>query len=214
MRAFARLQPARLRRLCVDQRLLSGSSDADADVVVCGAGVAGVACAHYLAVRGARVTLLDERPALSYTSALSTECYRNWWGGDPTMTAFMDRSIDLLEQHAIASGNRFAMNRRGYAFLSATEEGAARHAALARAAGGRVHTDGGHGLRYDPSLPFDAPGCGVQVFSGAEATRGFWQGLRPFVGDGVRSVLFAGRCGWMNAQQMGATLLDAARGEA
>ena len=55
----------------------------------------GVACA-LLAARGARVTLIDERPALSYTSALSTECYRNWWGADPTMTAFMDGShIDL-----------------------------------------------------------------------------------------------------------------------
>ena len=73
-------------------RSRSLSSSADVDVVVCGAGVVGVACAHYLAARGARVTLIDERPALSYTSALSTECYRNWWGGDPTMTAFMDRS--------------------------------------------------------------------------------------------------------------------------
>ena len=53
--------------------------------------VVGVACA-LLAARGARVTLIDERPALSYTSALSTECYRNWWGADPTMTAFMDRT--------------------------------------------------------------------------------------------------------------------------
>ena len=68
------------------------SAAAGGDVVVCGAGVVGVACAHYLAARGARVTLIDERPALSYTSALSTECYRNWWGADPTMTAFMDRT--------------------------------------------------------------------------------------------------------------------------
>ena len=55
------------------------------DLVVSGAGVWWVS-------RGARVTLIDERPALSYTSALSTECYRNWWGADPTMTAFMDRT--------------------------------------------------------------------------------------------------------------------------
>ena len=179
------------------------SAAADLDVVLCGAGVVGVACAHYLAVRGARVALIDERPALSYTSALSTECYRNWWGADPTMTAFMDRSIDLnpnptptpaptstptlnpnqdrsidlLEQLARASDNRFAMNRRalllvrsqprlhtvtgattygcrrGYAFLSAREDGAVRHAALAAKAGGALHTEGGHGLRYDPTLP-------------------------------------------------------------
>ena len=41
--------------------------------------------------------------------------------------------------------------RRGYAFLSAREDGAARHAALAAAAGGTLHTDGGHGLRYGPN---------------------------------------------------------------
>ena len=59
---------------------------------LCVAPVWWVSRAHYLAARGARVTLIDERPALSYTSALSTECYRNWWGADPTMTAFMDRT--------------------------------------------------------------------------------------------------------------------------
>ena len=39
------------------------------------------------------------------------------------------------------------LSRRGYAFLSAREEGAARHAALAAEAGGALHADGGHGLR-------------------------------------------------------------------
>ena len=55
----------------------------------------------------------------------------------------------------------------------------------------------------------------MQVFQGAAATRTFLQGVhaRPFVGGEVRSLLFAPRCGWMNAQQMGATLLDAARGD-
>ena len=39
-----------------------------------------------------------------------------------------------------------------------------------------------------------------------DETRVLGSVTRPFVGDGVRSVLFAGRCGWMNAQQMGATM--------
>ena len=91
----AALQTPRSAGLAAARSRPLSSAASGVDVVVCGAGVVGVACAHYLAVRGARVTLIDERPALSYTSALSTECYRNWWGADPTMTAFMDRSIDL-----------------------------------------------------------------------------------------------------------------------
>ena len=188
----------------------SAAASSSTDVVVCGAGIVGVSCAHYLAARGARVTLLDERPALSYTSALSTECYRNYWSGNPTMTAFMNRSIDLLEHHARESGNRFSMNRRGYAFLSATAEGAARHVEAAHEAGGAVHTDGSHDVRYDPDLPFDAD-ASLHVFSGREAVRSFLGSMPSFVADDVCSLKFAGRCGWMNAQQMGSHLLETGR---
>src|SRR2546430_438096 len=54
-----------------------------ADVVICGAGIAGVAAAYHLAVRRGvtDVVLVDERPPLSLTSDKSTECYRNWWPG-------------------------------------------------------------------------------------------------------------------------------------
>src|SRR4051812_30170635 len=54
-----------------------------ADVVVGGAGIAGIAAAYPLAVRGGltNVVIVDERPPLSLTSDKSTECYRNWWPG-------------------------------------------------------------------------------------------------------------------------------------
>jgi glycine/D-amino acid oxidase-like deaminating enzyme len=47
-----------------------------AEVVICGAGIAGIAAAYHLAVRrGVRgVVLVDERPPLSLTSDKSTEC--------------------------------------------------------------------------------------------------------------------------------------------
>ena len=72
-----------------------------ADVVICGAGIAGVAAAYHLAVRRGvtDVVLVDERPPLSLTSDKSTECYRNWWPGPgDDMVALMNRSIDLLEE--------------------------------------------------------------------------------------------------------------------
>ena len=196
------------------------SSSHTPDVVVVGAGVVGVAAAHYLSRRGARVTIVDERPPLSYTSSLSTECYRNYWSDNAPMTAFMNRSIDLLEARAAECDNAFSMNRRGYCFLTRSAEGAARHAAAAAAAartgigGGAVHTDGGHGVAYrGAALPYDAAVDGLSVFQGAEAIGAFFGGggLPPFVSPDVVSLLHAGRCGWMSAQQMGTQLLDVAR---
>src|SRR3989441_8620334 len=92
-----------------------------AEVVICGAGIAGIATAYHLTRQGVTdIVLVDERPPLSLTSDKSTECYRNVWPGpgDAMVTA-MNRSIDLLEELARESGNVFRMNRRGYLFASA-----------------------------------------------------------------------------------------------
>jgi glycine/D-amino acid oxidase-like deaminating enzyme len=47
-----------------------------ADVVICGAGIAGISAAYYLTVKhGVKdVVLIDERPPLTLTSDKSTEC--------------------------------------------------------------------------------------------------------------------------------------------
>jgi hypothetical protein len=58
-------------------------------------------------------SLVDDRPPLSLTSDKSTECYRNWWPDRDAMVALMNRSIDLPEELALASGNAFQLNRRG-----------------------------------------------------------------------------------------------------
>src|SRR2546425_2943126 len=91
------------------------------EVVVCGAGIAGIGPAYHLTCQGVTdVVLVDERPPLSLTSDKSTECYRNWWPGPgDAMVAAMNRSIDLLEELARESGNVFRMSRRGYLFASA-----------------------------------------------------------------------------------------------
>ena len=92
-----------------------------ADVVICGAGIAGVSAAYYLAVEhGVRnVLLVDERPPLSLTSDKSTEAYRNWWPGpDDAMLRLMNRSIDLLEGLDEASDHRLRLNRRGYLYVT------------------------------------------------------------------------------------------------
>jgi glycine/D-amino acid oxidase-like deaminating enzyme len=88
-----------------------------ADVVICGAGITGIAASHFLSEMGVKnILLLDQRPPLSFTSDKSTECYRNWWP-DPEMLALMNRSIDLMEVLANESGNVFHMNRNLHSLM-------------------------------------------------------------------------------------------------
>ena len=92
---------------------------ATADVVVIGAGIAGVSAAYHLSRRHAgRVVVVDPRPPLTLTSDKSTECYRNFWPS-PEMVALTNRSIDLLDELAAESGDYFSMSRRGYLFITA-----------------------------------------------------------------------------------------------
>src|SRR2546421_2966396 len=91
-------------------------------IVICGAGIAGIAAAYHLAVEHGLddVVIVEPGNPLSLTSDKSTEAYRNWWPGpDWAMTAFMNRSIDLIEEIALGTGNRINLNRRGYVFATA-----------------------------------------------------------------------------------------------
>lgn len=97
-------------------------TESTADVLICGAGIAGIAAAYQLSVRHGikNVLLVDERAPFSLTSDKSTECYRNWWPGPGNaMVALMNRSIDIIEDLARESSNRFNLNRRGYLFVTA-----------------------------------------------------------------------------------------------
>ena len=93
-----------------------------ADVVICGAGIAGISAAYHLSVRHRikKVLLVDEGPPPSLTSDKSTEYYRDLWPGPgDAMVSLMNRSIDLLEDLARESTNIFHLNRRGYLYATA-----------------------------------------------------------------------------------------------
>jgi sarcosine oxidase, subunit beta len=175
--------------------------------------MAGVSAAFHLAVkRGQRnVVLVDERPPLTLTSDKGSEAYRNWWP-DATMLCFMNRSIDLLEDLAERCGNDFELNRRGYVFLTADREEAAR---LQRAASD-ICARGAGPLRthpgaepYAPSPPSgfrDLP-TGADLVLAPEAIRRRF----PFVAADVAAMLHARRCGWLNAKRLGQWLLAQCR---
>jgi len=191
-------------------------SEPTADVVVCGAGIAGIAAAHELAVeRGCGdVLLVDPLPPLTLTSDKSAECYRNWWPGE-TMTRFMARSIDRLDAWTAASGNRFAMNRNGYAYLTADPRRAAELERAAREISGlgagelRIHRGAADDPVY-PETPFDRP---APELGGADfvTDRALILRRHPFLAQDVRAMLHPRRCGWLSAQQLGMYLLERAR---
>jgi glycine/D-amino acid oxidase-like deaminating enzyme len=184
--------------------------------VVCGAGIAGVSAAYHLAVRhGAEnVVLVEAGAPLSLTSDKSTEAYRNWWPGpDPAMCAFMNRSIDLLEEIAQSTGNRIHLNRRGYLFASAESEKVNwlhDMAKLAEAQGaGSVRVHDAPGDAYVPLSDhgFDRALTGVDLITSESLIRRRF----PYLNPGTRVVGHARRAGWLSAQQLGMVMLEAAR---
>ncbi|RJQ60967.1 MAG: FAD-binding oxidoreductase [Desulfobacteraceae bacterium] len=189
-----------------------------ADVVICGAGIAGISAAYFLSVhRGIRdILLVDERPPLTLTSDKSTECYRNWWPGPgDTMVRFMNQSIDLLEQLAEESDNYFHMNRRGYVFLTADPDRALqmRRAAeeIGRMGAGplRLH----QGLSEDPSYPMCDPQTSDSKLNGSDLVLDpeVIRKQYPFISDTALAMLHVRRCGWLSAQQLGMYLIDRAK---
>lgn len=189
---------------------------AKSEIVICGAGLAGIAAAYHLTVkRGIRdVVLVDDRPPLTLTSDKSTECYRNWWPGPgDTMVRFMNRSIDLLEEMADESDNYFGLNRRGYVFLTADPARADRYKETAEAistlGAGPVRYHANSLAKYQPAPPegYHGQPVGADLILGADLIREQY----PFVTDDVIAMLHPRRCGWLSAQQLGMLMLDQVR---
>jgi glycine/D-amino acid oxidase-like deaminating enzyme len=185
-------------------------------VVICGAGIAGIATAYHLAVTYGvqNVVIIDERPPLSLTSDKSSEAYRNWWP-DEMMVRLMNRSIDWLERWALESNNRFLLNRRGYLYFTANPasisdmQGAAHLAAQAGAGAARVHIDRANEAAYvplDPQRFVDQP-----IGSDLLLDRSLILERFPCLNPDVAAALHARRCGWFSGQQLGMYLLEKAR---
>jgi glycine/D-amino acid oxidase-like deaminating enzyme len=183
------------------------------DAIICGAGIAGVSAAYFLSRAGMRnLLLVDERPPLSFTSDRSTECYRNWWP-DPEMLALMNRSIDLMEQLADASGNVFHMNRRGYLYVSGEESKipglTARAEKTSNLGAGEVRIHSGSSSGYQPAAPegFHDQPEGADLLLGPDLIRKYF----PYLSEQAVAALHARRAGWLSAQQLGMYLLEQAK---
>jgi glycine/D-amino acid oxidase-like deaminating enzyme len=184
---------------------------AHAPIVVCGAGMAGVAAAFHLAARqGAKgVVLVDEREPLTLTSNRGTEAYRNWFPGPgPDMVRFMYRSIDLLEMLVEESGGSIRMNRRGYVMLTRDQ---ARIEELARTAE-EIAALGAGPLRRHPG-PVAYQHARAEALGGApdgadliEDPEAIRRAL-PYVNPGVRGMLHIRRAGFFDSWGAGQWML-------
>jgi len=191
-----------------------------ADIVVCGAGIAGIAAAYHLSKRERfkRILLVDREPPLSVTSDKSTECYRNWWPAPGTeMVELVDSSIAQLESIARATGNRINLNRRGYLFASAHPDRAAEFGEAALSAAGRgvgelrefsINSPNGS---YLPGVQcaFDEAIDGCDLITDPRLIKEHF----PCLSGDTRALLHVRRCGWMSAQQLGAHLLEVSRSQ-
>ena len=176
-----------------------------ADVVICGAGIAGISTAYHLAVKGGvrKVIIIDPLPPLTLTSDKSTECYRNWWPNAP-MVGLMNRSIDLLEEMAQESDNAFHLTRRGYLYVTANPDRLQRMADEGQA----ISTLGAGELRSHPGPAGYQPDMadGADLFLDGEELRRFY----PFVTGTAVGGIHARRAGWFSAQQLGAWMIERA----
>lgn len=183
------------------------------EIIICGAGIAGVSAAYFLALQGIRdITLIDELPPLNLTSSRSTECYRNWWP-DLEMLSLMNRSIDLLESIADSSGNVFSLNKRGYLFVTAEQDKI--HAMTQRAqkisdlgAGPfRIHAESDTAYTSHKNEGYDDKQTGADLLLGSRLVGKHF----PYLSEDSVAALHVRRAGWLSAQQLGMHLLNRAR---
>jgi len=188
-----------------------------AEVVICGAGIAGISAAYHLAVmQGLKdIVIVDPLPPLTLTSDKSTEGYRNWWPGPGNdMVCLMNRSIDIMEGLHRESPNRLKMHRRGYLYATGTPEGIDAIRATAEqitklgAGDLRIHHGQGGDSQYLSSQEhgiFDAPTGADLILDTALIRKHF-----PFLTTDALGILHTRRCGWFAAQQFGMYMLEQA----
>ena len=168
-----------------------------------GAGIAGVSTLYRLTRLGITdVILVDPRPPLSLTSDKSTECYRNWWPNEP-MVGLMQRSIDLLEEMAAESSDLFGLSRRGYLFVTASQD---RLAAM-RAQAHITSSFGAGSVREHPGpVPYGDAVDGVDILDSSTLQSQF-----PYMTDDATGAVHVRRAGWFSAQQLGSWMLEGAK---
>lgn len=155
----------------------------NSQIAICGAGIAGVATAYYLAVkcRQRGVVLIDRLQPLSLTTSKSGENIRDYWP-QPCMASLSDHSIELMEELAEESSDAFKLRFTGYDFVSESPS---------RAIFPSEH--------YGGQKP-------VHIIDRASINQAF-----PWLSDAISQVVHIPRAGTIDVYALGSLLLDRAR---
>lgn len=183
----------------------------DAEIVIIGTGIVGIATAYYLCKKYKRksVLLLDSRDPMSYTSAQSGDNYRNWWPSE-LMTQFTNHSINLMHDIARESSNILQIKQRGYALatrrknidglLETLESNYKNSSGLIRNHNSQVSSFYMNSLNDDWTRTLD----GVDIVSNKKLI----QRSFPAYDDQIKNVLHIRKAGHFSSQQMGAYMLE------
>lgn len=172
------------------------------DAVVCGAGLAGIATARHLAIKGLSVCLVDCNSALSMTSSRSTECYRLLW---PTVghAALAARSLALMQDCKDVFGVDARQQAQGYLFVGC-------HDPCGAATTGTLGTIVNGGRPWplsaiEDEITYTEPELRTVDVHRSQASL---KQAFPWL-CGAKSGVFARDAGWINAHSLGSGLLDA-----
>jgi glycine/D-amino acid oxidase-like deaminating enzyme len=125
------------------------------------------------------------------------------------MVDLMSRSIDLLEKMAAETGNIFALNRRGYLFVTGEEENFhrmvedAHHTSTLGAGPVRLHP-GPIPYRASSSEGFVGAPEGADILVGPDELLDHF----PYLNPEAVGAIHVRRAGWFSAQQLGAWMLE------
>ena len=196
------------KRFDVGQRMKSSHFN----TAIIGSGIVGIATAYYIKKLNPEwsVLLIEAGEPMAMTSAQSGENYRNWWP-HPTMTAFTDHSIDLMEAIAEESNNQINMNRRGYALATRSDNTDTLMDELdygystLRDSEIRIHTNQSSSTYQPPISPaWTVAPTGVDVINDQQLIRKTFPSFDP----AIKTVIHIRRAGAISAQQMGQHMMQ------
>ena len=175
------------------------------DVIIVGAGIAGISTAYYLVTRQnlSNILILDKRPPLTHTSDKSGSNYRNWWA-HPAMRALADHSIDLMDGLSRRTQNIFNLNRRGYVYFRRDADPDDWLSPFDDADIGEIRVHRNHGRNYYPGENWSR--SGADILLGNSLIRQ----IAPFVSDDIRMMVHVRRAGWLSTSVLAHLMLDTA----
>jgi sarcosine oxidase subunit beta len=177
------------------------------DIVILGAGIAGLSTAYHLAVKHnvKNIALVDEREPLGLTSSRGTMAYRNWFPGPgDAMVRLMNRSIDLLQEVDAETNHALQLSQNGYIYFTARESQIPIWRELARDAERRgvgAFRDNASRAAANLFLP-----TGIDLVTSPELIRQ----LVPRVTPDAAAMLHIRRCGAFDVFALGNFLLEQA----